>query len=246
MAKSVLITGGAKRLGQEMALSLAEKGWAIALHYRNSLEEAESTREKIEEAGSDCKLFSANLENPKESVEMMKQILSEFTDLDLLEMGDDAFLDLVAQREAAIGEGVRAARDLQAGRIWPEMVHLDGRGLAALEDQVCDSLTAPAGRSSAERRLARELGVPAAHVALRLAPRRMQAKAPDTPIGWRNGQAIPFDRLCREHGLPLSAASLPMRYAGLRDLSLYVRDGAAVASITAGRLVEILRGVAFA
>ena len=65
MAKSVLITGGAKRLGQEMALSLAEKGWAIALHYRNSLEEAESTREKIEEAGSDCKLFSADLENPR-------------------------------------------------------------------------------------------------------------------------------------------------------------------------------------
>ncbi len=84
MAKSVLITGGAKRLGQEMALSLAEKGWAIALHYRNSLEEAESTREKIEEAGSDCKLFSADLENPGDSVEMMKQVLSEFPDLDLL------------------------------------------------------------------------------------------------------------------------------------------------------------------
>ena len=169
-----------------------------------------------------------------------------FTDLDLLEMGDDAFLDLVAQREAAIGEGVRAARDLQAGRIWPEMVHLDGRGLAALEDQVCDSLTAPAGRSSAERRLAGELGIPAEHVALRLAPRRMQAKAPDTPIGWRNGQAIPFDRLCREQGVPLSAASLPMRYAGLRDLSLYVREGATVAPITAGRLIEILGGVACA
>ena len=67
-----------------MALSLAEKGWAIALHYRNSLEEAELTREKIEEAGSDCKLFSADLENPGDSVEMMKQVLSEFPDLDLL------------------------------------------------------------------------------------------------------------------------------------------------------------------
>ena len=70
-----------------MALSLAEKGWAIALHYRNSLEEAESTREKIEEAGSDCKLFSADLENPRDSVEMMKQVLSEFPDLDLLQRG---------------------------------------------------------------------------------------------------------------------------------------------------------------
>ena len=84
MAKSVLITGGAKRLGQEMALSLSKKGWAIALHYRNSLDEAQSTREKIEEAGSDCKLFSADLENPNESVEMMKQVLSKFPDLDLM------------------------------------------------------------------------------------------------------------------------------------------------------------------
>ena len=67
-----------------MALSLAEKGWAIALHYRNSLEEAESTQKKIEKTGSDCKLFSADLENPGDSVEMMKQVLSEFPDLDLL------------------------------------------------------------------------------------------------------------------------------------------------------------------
>ncbi len=74
MAKSVLITGGAKRLGQEMALSLAEKNWAIALHYRNSLEEAESTRKKIEEAGSECKLFSADLENHKKSTEFPEAV----------------------------------------------------------------------------------------------------------------------------------------------------------------------------
>ena len=84
MVKSALITGGAKRIGKEMALSLAKKGWDIGLHYRNSLIEAESTRERIEESGSLCKLFCADLGNLQESVDMIKQVLIEFPRLDLM------------------------------------------------------------------------------------------------------------------------------------------------------------------
>ena len=72
MVQSALITGGAKRIGQDIALYLAEKGWDIVLHYRNSLAGAEETREKIKESGSNCKLFYANLENLQEAVEMLK------------------------------------------------------------------------------------------------------------------------------------------------------------------------------
>ena len=84
MVKSALITGGAKRIGQELALSLAEKGWNIGLHYRNSIVEAESTKDRIEELGSLCKLFCANLESPHETLEMIKKVLVEFPELDLL------------------------------------------------------------------------------------------------------------------------------------------------------------------
>ena len=84
MVQSALITGGAKRLGQEMALSLAKKGWDIGLHYRNSLNEAESTRKRIEESGSLCKLFCADLGNPQAAVDMIKQVLIEFPKLDLM------------------------------------------------------------------------------------------------------------------------------------------------------------------
>ena len=38
---TVLITGGAKRVGAAMALSLARAGYSIALHYNNSKTEAE-------------------------------------------------------------------------------------------------------------------------------------------------------------------------------------------------------------
>ena len=84
MVKSAFITGGAKRIGQELALSLAEKGWDIGLHYRDSQREAESTRRRIEDSGSLCKLFYADLGNPKEAVEMIKKILAEFPGLELL------------------------------------------------------------------------------------------------------------------------------------------------------------------
>ena len=44
---TVLITGGAKRLGSLVALNLARKGWNILLHYNQSEAEANLTKEKI-------------------------------------------------------------------------------------------------------------------------------------------------------------------------------------------------------
>ena len=35
-----LVTGGARRLGREIALELAAHGWDVAMHYRQSADEA--------------------------------------------------------------------------------------------------------------------------------------------------------------------------------------------------------------
>ena len=43
MKKSVLITGGALRIGRALALSLAAEGWAVAVHYHRSAQPAEET-----------------------------------------------------------------------------------------------------------------------------------------------------------------------------------------------------------
>ena len=42
-ARTVLVTGAAKRLGREIALALAKDGWLVAVHYRDSLEDATRT-----------------------------------------------------------------------------------------------------------------------------------------------------------------------------------------------------------
>ena len=49
--KTALIAGGAKGIGREVGLRLAERGWAVALCYRKSRAEAEATALAIEDKG---------------------------------------------------------------------------------------------------------------------------------------------------------------------------------------------------
>ena len=41
--RTVLVTGAARRLGREIALTLARRGWNVAIHYRHSAEDATQT-----------------------------------------------------------------------------------------------------------------------------------------------------------------------------------------------------------
>lgn len=59
-----LITGGAVRLGREIALGLARDGYGIALHYHSSIEAANQTAQEIEACGVLCTLIQADLSDP--------------------------------------------------------------------------------------------------------------------------------------------------------------------------------------
>ncbi len=59
--KAALITGGAHRLGREMALALAKQGIAVAVHYASSSDEADKTVEMIETAGGKAVAIHADL-----------------------------------------------------------------------------------------------------------------------------------------------------------------------------------------
>ena len=61
-----LITGGAVRLGREIALALAREGYAIALHYHSSAGKAEKTAREIEKLGVPAYLLQADLREPEQ------------------------------------------------------------------------------------------------------------------------------------------------------------------------------------
>jgi NAD(P)-dependent dehydrogenase (short-subunit alcohol dehydrogenase family) len=60
-APTVLVTGGAKRLGREIALALAAGGWRVAVHYKGSALEAEKTVSDCAVLTPGAALFQADL-----------------------------------------------------------------------------------------------------------------------------------------------------------------------------------------
>ncbi|MBI1388416.1 MAG: SDR family oxidoreductase [bacterium] len=71
---TALITGGARRIGREIALTLARAGWNIALHYHHSREDAEDAAREMEAIGMKCELFQADLGRLDEALAMVERV----------------------------------------------------------------------------------------------------------------------------------------------------------------------------
>lgn len=84
MARAALITGGAKRVGRELALSLATQGWDIALHYHQSEREAKQLALDIEALGRKVALFPYDLANTQGLKAWFEDIYQQCPDLSLL------------------------------------------------------------------------------------------------------------------------------------------------------------------
>lgn len=82
--KNAIVTGAAKRIGRAVALVLADKGVNIALHYNRSRAEAEELKKILSEKGVQSTLLQADLENPKEAVQLVEKARVFFGNLDLL------------------------------------------------------------------------------------------------------------------------------------------------------------------
>ena len=67
MRGTVLVTGGAKRIGREICLRLSEEGFSIAIHYRTSEQEANQLVGVIEPNGGKAKSLQCDL-NDSDSV----------------------------------------------------------------------------------------------------------------------------------------------------------------------------------
>jgi NAD(P)-dependent dehydrogenase (short-subunit alcohol dehydrogenase family) len=78
-----LITGS-RRIGGNVALDLANAGASVALTYKNSKEEAESTCHDIDTAGGKAIAFRADLANVLDVERVVAQISQRWGDIDIL------------------------------------------------------------------------------------------------------------------------------------------------------------------
>jgi pteridine reductase len=78
--KTILITGGAKRVGKIFALACARAGANVVIHHGHSAEEAESTRQEITELGRHAWVIEADL-NDSSQADSLIPLINESTPL---------------------------------------------------------------------------------------------------------------------------------------------------------------------
>lgn len=69
-----LIPGGAKGIGRQVAVRLAERGWAVAVAYRTSEQAAEETRRAIEAHGAAALALRADVSRPAECEDLVRRV----------------------------------------------------------------------------------------------------------------------------------------------------------------------------
>jgi pteridine reductase len=79
-----LITGGGRRVGKVLALALARRGAAVAVHYRDSEAGARQLVSTIHTEGGRAQTFAADLTLEQTPGELVEQVVAAFGRLDVL------------------------------------------------------------------------------------------------------------------------------------------------------------------
>ena len=84
IGKSALVTGGARRIGREIALTLARAGADVAITYRNSKAEAQQVVEAIESLGRRALAVECDVRSEASVRTAVKSVHDKFGRIDLL------------------------------------------------------------------------------------------------------------------------------------------------------------------
>ena len=85
MNKTIFITGAAKRIGKEIALTFKELSWNIIIHYNSSKEAADDLAAEINNSNVDSAVTVQGNLDVKEDVEkIINEVLDAFPSIDLL------------------------------------------------------------------------------------------------------------------------------------------------------------------
>lgn len=80
--RTVLVTGGAKRLGREIALALAAGGWQVAVHYHQSSDDATQTVADCAHLAGDAAAFCSDFSDESATRALVPRVVAHFGQLD--------------------------------------------------------------------------------------------------------------------------------------------------------------------
>jgi len=97
--KIALVTGGAHRVGREIAIALAQTGCHLAIHYHNSEKDAKDTASAVKALGVNSAIFRSDLRKLDQIEGLFQLIDSEFGTLDIL-VNSAAIMNKIAFQKA--------------------------------------------------------------------------------------------------------------------------------------------------
>lgn len=84
MKKTALITGATRGIGKQIAITLAQVGYDIAINYRKENEELKNTKQEIEQTGAKCLTLQGDVSNYEDCEKIAKEIIQEYGKIDVL------------------------------------------------------------------------------------------------------------------------------------------------------------------
>ncbi len=84
MSKLILITGGTRGIGKQIALTFAKEGYDIAINYRTENDDLKHTKKEIEANNVRCLAVQGDVSNFKDCEKFVKEIIEEFGRIDVL------------------------------------------------------------------------------------------------------------------------------------------------------------------
>lgn len=84
MEKVALITGATRGIGREIALTLAESGYDIALNYRKENDDLINIKQEIENLGRKCLAVKADVSIFEECENLVTETINQFGKIDVL------------------------------------------------------------------------------------------------------------------------------------------------------------------
>ncbi|MCC6779259.1 MAG: SDR family oxidoreductase [Hyphomicrobiales bacterium] len=79
-----LVTGGTRDVGREISLSLAAEGAAVAVHHRESPDEADAVVAEIRKAGGKATAYQADLADHAAVQRLIRSVIADFGGLNIL------------------------------------------------------------------------------------------------------------------------------------------------------------------
>ena len=82
--KTAVVTGAARGIGKEIALTLAKNGATVIVNYNGSKERAEAVVLEIKAAGGEAEAMQCNVADFEASEKMVQDVLSKYKKVDIL------------------------------------------------------------------------------------------------------------------------------------------------------------------